>query len=92
MPYLYYDVIDKIFESLQDEHTAKWQYSGDRIQWGYLRYELQDEQNEKVGVGQPLKLFEEIFGQKRDYIVFGRGHSIILYNVSNTKLCKFIFR
>lgn len=48
-----------------------------------MRNELKYEEKEKVGVGETLKLFEKIFGQKRDDVVLGRSHGVILLNITN---------
>lgn len=43
-----------------------------------MRNQLENEQEEEIGVGEALKLFEQIFRQKCDYVVFRCGHRVVL--------------
>ena len=50
---------------------------------------LKEEKEEKVGVGQTTKLFEEILGQECDQAVFACGDLISLKRVQHRGFCTF---
>ena len=43
-----------------------------------MRYELKNEQAQKVGIGQAPKLLEQIERQEGQQVVFGRGNMVVL--------------
>ncbi len=75
------DVVDEVLERLEDEHAAERQQGGDGVEGGDARDELEDEEDEEVGVGEALELLEEVLGQEGEDVVFGRGDGVVLFGV-----------